>query len=126
MKDDAPSARAAGAVLIVDDEPDIRFLLRTTLELAGYAVIEASHGEAALESVRVSPPALVITDRMMPRMDGGELIERLRADVGTAAIPIVMLTGTSGAQPGADAVLPKPVEPEALIRLVSLLIERER
>jgi CheY-like chemotaxis protein len=113
-------------VLIVDDEPDIRFLLRITLELAGYAVIEASHGEAALESARATHPALVITDRMMPRMDGGELIQRLRADVGTVAIPIVMLTGTNGAQPGADAVLAKPFEPEALIELVSRLIEGER
>jgi CheY-like chemotaxis protein len=113
-------------VLVVDDEPDIRFLLRLTLELAGYTVIEASHGEAALESVRVSPPALVITDRMTPRMGGGELIERLRADVGTAAIPIVMLTGTEGAQPGADAVMTKPFETKALIRLVARLIEGER
>ena len=126
MKDDADSGLAAGAVLVVDDESDIRFLLRITLERAGYGVSEASHGEAALESVRMSPPALVITDRMMPRMDGGELIERLRADVGTAAIPIVMLTGTNGAQPGADAVLTKPFEPEALITLVSRLIEGER
>ena len=126
MKDDAQSALAAGAVLIVDDEPDFRFLLRTTLELAGYAVIEASHGEAALESVRESHPALVITDRMMPRMDGGELIQRLRADVSTLAIPIVMLTGTNGAQPGADAVLSKPFEPHPLIELVSRLIEGER
>jgi CheY-like chemotaxis protein len=126
MKDDADSGLAAGAVLVVDDEPDIRFLLRITLELAGYAVIEASHGEAALEFVRVSPPALVITDRMMPRMGGGELIERLRADVGTAAIPIVMLTGTNGAQPGADAVLTKPFEPDELVGLVARLIEGER
>jgi CheY-like chemotaxis protein len=126
MKDDADSGLVAGAVLVVDDEPDVRFLLRITLELAGYAVIEASHGEAALESVRVSPPALVITDRMMPRMGGGELIERLRADVGTAAIPIVMLTGTNGAQPGADAVLRKPFEPDELVGLVARLVEGER
>jgi CheY-like chemotaxis protein len=59
-------------------------------------------------------------------MGGSELIERLRADVETAAIPIVMLTGTNGAQPGADAVLTKPFEPEALIRLISRLIEGER
>ena len=123
MKEHADSGLAAGTVLVVDDEPDYRFLLRITLELAGYAVVEASHGEAALESVRVSRPALVITDRMMPLMGGGELIERLRADVGTAAIPIVMVTGTNGAQPGADAVLTKPFEPDELIRLVARLIE---
>lgn len=112
--------------MVVDDEPDIRFLVRVTLELAGYSVIEAAHGEAALERVRVSPPELVITDRMMPRMGGGELIERLRADLGTAAIPIVMLTGTNGSQPGADAVLTKPFEPDELLGLVARLIEGER
>jgi CheY-like chemotaxis protein len=126
MTRDADSCSVAGTVLVVDDEPDIRFLLRVTLELAGYSVIEAAHGEAALERVRVSPPVLVITDRMMPRMGGGELIERLRADLGTAAIPIVMLTGTSGSQPGADAVLTKPFEPDELLGLVANLIEGER
>lgn len=125
MKANEVSGLAAGMVLIVDDEPDIRFLLRVTLELAGYCVIEAAHGEAALERVRVSPPVLVITDRMMPRMGGGELIERLRADKATAAIPIIMVTGTNGAQPGADAVLTKPFEPDELIGLVSRLIEGE-
>lgn len=125
MKVNEVSGRALGTVLIVDDEPDIRFLLRVTLELAGYCVIEAAHGEAALERMRVSPPALVITDRMMPRMGGAELIARLRADEATAAIPIVMLTGTNGAQPGADAVLTKPFEPDDLIGLVSRLIEGE-
>ena len=54
--------------MIVDDEPDIRYLLRTTLEDAGYGVVEAAHGEAALEQVRRSRPQLVVTDWMMPRM----------------------------------------------------------
>jgi DNA-binding response OmpR family regulator len=126
MKDDADNGLAVGTVLVVDDEPDIRFLLRITLEQAGYSVTEASHGEAALESVRASPPALVITDRMMPRMGGGELIERLRADAGTAAIPILMLTGTKGVQPGADVVLAKPFEPSELIERVARLLGGER
>lgn len=126
MKEATDGCSVAGTVLVVDDEPDIRFVLRITLELAGYSVIEAAHGEAALERVRVSRPELVITDRMMPRMGGGELIERLRADEGTAAIPIVMLTGTSGAQAGADAVLTKPFEPDELLGLVATLIEGAR
>lgn len=112
--------------MVVDDEPDIRFLLRITLELAGYTVTEASHGAAALESMRASLPALAITDRMMPRMGGDELIGRLRADVGTMAIPIVMLTGTKGVQLGADVVLAKPFEPDELIELVARLLKEER
>lgn len=101
---------ASCTVLVVDDEPDIRHLLRVTLERAGYQVVEAAHGEAALEQVRRSAPQLVVTDRMMPRMNGGELIERLRADGTTKAIPIVMITGTRGGQVGADAVVGKPFD----------------
>jgi CheY-like chemotaxis protein len=112
--------------MVVDDEPDIRFLLRVTLELAGYGVVEAAHGEAALEQVRRSPPQLVLTDRMMPRMSGGELIERLRADDSTKAIPIVMITGTNGDQAGVDAMLGKPFDPSELIALVDRLTGKER
>jgi|SRR5579872_870945 len=119
------SGRTASTVLVVDDEPDIRFLLKITLERSGYNVIEASHGEAALELVRVSRPALVITDRMMPRMDGTELITTLRGDEGTSAIPIIMLTGTNGPQVGADALMTKPFELQALIELVASLIGEE-
>jgi CheY-like chemotaxis protein len=79
---------ASYMVMVVDDEPDFRYLLRITLERAGYGVVEAAHGEAALEQARRSPPQLVVTDRMMPRMNGGELIEQLRADESTKAIPI--------------------------------------
>ncbi|MGZ8793906.1 MAG: response regulator [Gaiellaceae bacterium] len=108
-------------MLVVDDEPDIRFLLAVVLERAGYAVIEAAHGNAALQQVRFSQPRLVITDRMMPGMGGTELIRRLRADEGTAGIPIVMLTATPGGEPGADAVLMKPFEHDELIEVVHRL-----
>jgi CheY-like chemotaxis protein len=113
-------------VMVVDDEPDMRYLLRITLEEAGYGVVEAAHGEAALEQVRRSPPHLVLTDRMMPRMSGGELIERLRADESTKAIPIVMISGTRGDQAGADAILGKPIEAGELIGLVDKLTGQER
>lgn len=113
-------------VMVVDDEPDIRFLLRTTLELAGYGVVEAAHGEAALELVRSSPPQLVVTDQMMPVMNGSELIERLRADGSTKAIPIVMISGTRAVQAGADALLGKPFDPSELIVLVDGLTGKGR
>jgi CheY-like chemotaxis protein len=123
MEDDAP---ATCTVMVVDDEPDIRYLLRLTLELAGYGVVEAAHGEAALEQVRRSLPQIVLTDRMMPRMNGSELIERLRADERTKAIPIVMISATQGAQPGADAFLGKPFDPDELIVLVDRLSGKVR
>lgn len=112
-------------VMVVDDEPDIRYLLRTTLEEAGYEVVEAMHGEAALEQVQRSRPQLVITDWMMPRMDGGELIERLRADESTRDIPIVVISSTRGERGGADAVLGKPFDPDELIVLVDELTGKE-
>jgi CheY-like chemotaxis protein len=120
------NALASCTVMVVDDEPDIRYLLRITLEAAGYGVVEAAHGEAALEQVRRSPPQLVLTDRMMPRMNGGELIERLRADESTKAIPIVIISGTRGIQAGADAVVRKPFDPGELIVLVDRLTGKER
>jgi two-component system alkaline phosphatase synthesis response regulator PhoP len=112
-------------VLVVDDEPDMRYLLAVVLERAGYVVIEAAHGNAALEQVRSSQPGLVITDRMMPVMDGAELIERLRADEGTAGIPIVLLTATPGGEPGANAVLMKPFDHDELIELVNSLTRKD-
>ena len=115
---------AGRTVLVVDDEPDMRFLLRLTLESAGFAVIEAAHGEAALEAVSRRRPDAVVTDRMMPRCDGDELIRRLRADEQTATIPIVMVTATSSPQNGADALLVKPFDPAELVGLLSGLIER--
>jgi CheY-like chemotaxis protein len=118
MEDKRP---ANCTVMIVDDEPDMRHLLRITLELAGYGVVEAAHGEAALEQVRRSPPQIVLTDQMMPRMNGGELIERLRAEETTKAIPIVMISGTRAAQAAADAALGKPFDPSELIVLVDRL-----
>ena len=112
--------------MVVDDEPDLRFLLRITLEAAGYGVVEAAHGEAALELVRRSLPRLVLTDWMMPRMTGGELIERLRAQESTKEIPIVIISATRGEHAGADAVLGKPFDPGELIVLVDRLIGKER
>ena len=125
MEDKRP---ANCTVMVVDDEPDMRHLLRITLELAGYGVVEAAHGEAALEQVRRSPPQIVLTDQMMPRMNGRELIERLRAEETTKAIPIVMLSGTRAAQAGADAadaVLGKPFDPTELIVLVDRLTGKQ-
>lgn len=125
MEDKRP---ANCTVMVVDDEPDMRHLLRITLELAGYGVVEAAHGEAALEQVRRSPPQIVLTDQMMPRMNGGELIERLRAEESTKAIPIVMISGTRAAQAGvdaADAVLGKPFDPKELIVLVERLTGKQ-
>ncbi|HET6483408.1 MAG TPA: response regulator, partial [Actinoplanes sp.] len=61
----------------MDDEPDLRYVLRRVFERAGHEVVDAGHGAAALEMVHRSPPDLVVTDMMMPVMGGVELIRRL-------------------------------------------------
>jgi CheY-like chemotaxis protein len=106
-------------ILIVDDESNMRFLIRMTLESAGYEVVEAAHGAAGLERAKDSRPDLVVTDLMMPVMSGRELIQRLRADPETASIPIVVVSANSKVVDiGADAVLRKPFDPEELVAVV--------
>jgi CheY-like chemotaxis protein len=103
-------------ILIVDDESSMRFLLRMILESAGYQVLEAHHGAAALERVKESRPNLVVTDLMMPVMNGRELIGRLRADPEMASIPILLLSANPHAEVTAvDAILGKPFDPEAVV-----------
>jgi CheY-like chemotaxis protein len=76
-------------ILVVDDEPDQRFMLRRIFERAGHEVSDAADGAAALASVRDSPPDRVVTDLMMPVLDGAELIRHLRCEPATAGIPIL-------------------------------------
>lgn len=103
-------------ILIVDDESNMRFLLRVTLEGAGYEVVEAPHGAAALQQARESPPDLVVTDLMMPVMTGRKLIDALRADPQTASVPVVVVTANPRTSlDAADAVLGKPFAPDELI-----------
>jgi CheY-like chemotaxis protein len=109
-------------ILVVDDEPDLRFLLRRVFEQAGHVVTDAGHGEAALEVVRGSAPDLVVTDMMMPVMDGAELIRRLRADPATAQIPILAVTGDAQLAGDADAVLSKPWKSQQLLSAAITLL----
>ena len=113
-------------ILIVDDESNMRFLLRMILEGEGYEVVEAPHGAAALERATESPPDVVVTDLMMPVMTGRELIERLRADPETASIPIVVVSANPTAVLDAvDAVIGKPFDPAALLEATRSLSESE-
>jgi CheY-like chemotaxis protein len=103
-------------VLVVDDESSIRFLLRTVFEREGFEVVEAHNGAAALERVKEEEPDLVVTDLMMPVMNGRELIERLRADADTAGIPILVVSANANAEvAGAAAALGKPFDLEVLL-----------
>jgi CheY-like chemotaxis protein len=102
-------------VLVVDDDPSTRSLIRLLLEIDGHAVVEAAHGEEALSIIGTDTlPDVVVTDLMMPVLNGLKLIERLQAEPLTAAIPIVVVSSnpkaalalkTSGA---VTAVVMKP------------------
>jgi CheY-like chemotaxis protein len=109
-------------ILVVDDEPDLRFLLRKIFEKAGHEVADAGHGAQALECVRGSRPELVVTDLMMPVMDGHELICRLRADPATAQIPILAVTGAGELTSAADALLAKPYRPKQILAAANALL----
>jgi DNA-binding response OmpR family regulator len=118
-----------GRVLVVDDSPVIRDLIAVNLELEGFVVDLAEDGEAALEAVGRSRPDLITLDVVMPRLGGFDTAARLRADPGTADIPIVIVTARAsaadfecGEQIGVDGYLTKPFEPAELVALVSRLV----
>ena len=113
-------------ILVVDDEPDQRFLLRRIFERAGHEVSEARDGTAALAAVRESPPDLVVTDMMMPVMGGAELIRRLRCEPATAGIPIMAASGDSHLAGEADAVLAKPYLLDRLVEVAEGLLREGR
>jgi CheY-like chemotaxis protein len=112
-------------ILVVDDEPDLRFILRRMFEKAGHEVAEAGNGAAALECVGRSLPELVVTDMMMPVMDGRELIRRLRADPATAQIPILAVTGNGELADAADALLPKFCQTDQILAAANTLLASE-
>lgn len=118
----------ARKLLIVDDDPGMRFMLRLIFEQAGFEVLEAEHGGAALERLKESRPDVVVTDLMMPVMDGLRLIRHLRSVSNTATIPIVVVSANpngSEATRVADAAVPKPFLPADLVQTVKSLLQTE-
>jgi CheY-like chemotaxis protein len=112
-----------GRILIVDDEPDLRGMVRLILELAGHSVTEAHHGRVALERLREVEVDLIITDVMMPMMSGSELINELRSDPSRFHLPIMVLSASPHNVNNADQVMRKPFEPQALREAVSTLLQ---
>jgi len=119
-----------GYVLIVEDVPDILRLLEETLKFKGYRAITAVNGQEALEIIQRSRPALVITDIMMPKLDGFGLVHRLRIDPETREIPVIFLTATYvGLEDKAFALnigvtrfLEKPVNFERFLQTIKELL----
>jgi len=90
LKQHCPAS--SGTVLVVDDDPEAREVLRRLLEGAGWQVVEAEHGRHALERLKQCRPAVILLDLMMPEMDGFEFVHELRKNEGCLGIPIVVLT----------------------------------
>jgi CheY-like chemotaxis protein len=121
-----------GYVLIVEDVPDILKLLEATMRFKGYRVVTAVNGQEALEAIQHERPALVITDIMMPRLDGFGLVHRLRINPETRDIPVIFLTATYVALEdkafalniGATRFIEKPVNFERFLETVDELMTK--
>jgi DNA-binding response OmpR family regulator len=115
-------------VLVVDDEPMVREILQRYLELEGFEVAVAEDGEAAMASFSQSRPDLVVLDLMLPRIDGLEVLRRMRVDAST---PVIMLTARGeetdrvvGLELGADDYVTKPFSPREVIARVRAVLRR--
>ncbi|MFP5218503.1 MAG: PleD family two-component system response regulator [Actinomycetes bacterium] len=117
-------------ILVVDDEPTVRALVRDVLEEEGHEVTLAEDGFAALRRVEQQRPDCVVLDVMMPGIDGHQVLQRLRSSARGADLPVVMLTAAADDthawqawSEGVDYFLPKPFEPLELLRFLDHLFE---
>lgn len=120
-----------GKILVVDDEYHIVELVKFNLESSGYEVIEASGGKEALYKIKSERPDLIVLDLMLPEIDGIEICKKVRNDVETESIPIIMLTAKSeetdkivGLEIGADDYITKPFSVRELMARVKAVLRR--
>ena len=116
-----PLPRWQKTVLIVEDDFDLRHIFADTLSLAGFRVLEAVDGVAALQIIENNPPHLVILDLTLPMLDGLSVRAEMASHGNTRDIPVVVVTGRSGdldQKLRDDCVLRKPVTPERLVATV--------
>jgi len=116
-------------ILVVDDVKSELEIICRILQDAGLDVIRAGDGEEAIAMIRKTPPALVVLDVVMPRMNGFEVIRELRGDRATAKLPVLFCTHKNteidkawGTDLGADAYVSKPFEPQQLVHIVQRLL----
>lgn len=121
-----------GYLLIAEDIPDILRLLDTTLKFRGYRVVTARNGQEAMEAIARERPALVVTDVLMPKLDGFGLIHRLRINPETREVPVVVITATYVAPEdkefalniGATRFLEKPVDLNQFLSVIEELLAK--
>jgi CheY-like chemotaxis protein len=112
-------------ILVIDDDPSNRDILRTRLEVAGHDVAEASDGEQGLLYLENQSADLIVLDVMMPRVDGLQVCAKIKANPKTKGIPVILLTALGqqidqlrGWESGADDYLTKPWDSNKLMQLV--------
>lgn len=115
-------------VLLVEDEAIVSMALAFSLEMAGYKVTEAPNGRAALAKLAGERPDVIITDYMMPLMDGSEFLRAIRANPELRDVPVILATAIpeenlAGKIDGYSAYLTKPVRDDELIALIERLLE---
>ncbi|MEV6923120.1 response regulator [Dactylosporangium sp. NPDC051485] len=121
------------AILVADDDMDIRDLVAFKLEQAGYDVVAVDNGLAALTAATQNPPDLVVLDVMMPGMSGIDVCRQLRQEQATKGLPIILLTARAqegdvevGFGAGADDYIVKPFSPRELVSRVEAVLARMR
>ncbi|GAB4459677.1 MAG: hypothetical protein OHK0029_22550 [Armatimonadaceae bacterium] len=119
-------------ILAVDDEPNIVRLIQVNLERQGYQVETANNGAQALAKIRENRPDLLVSDVMMPEMDGFELLSTIRRDPMLQDLPVIMLTAKAqdanvmeGYSRGADMYLTKPFNPQELLQFVKRILSSQ-
>lgn len=118
-------------VLIVDDEPDILRLIKVRIETAGHQVMTAGNGREALQAIGQDLPDLIITDVLMPEMDGYAFYKELKNNILTADIPVLVLTARGKMRDtfdvvGVDDFIPKPFDGQELLERVGRLLARRK
>jgi two-component system phosphate regulon response regulator PhoB len=131
--DPARSLMAMPTVLIVDDEPDIREVIRFALEGAGFRVFEAGHAEEARRLIGGEAPDLLLLDWMLPGRSGLELAQQIKQSAKTRGLPIIMVSARGeeedrirGLDTGADDYITKPFSPRELVARVNAVLRRAR
>src|SRR5215831_10772159 len=122
-----------GPILIVEDVPNVLELLEVTLRFKGYAVITARNGEEALEVISKQRPILIITDILMPKMDGYAFVQKLRLNPDTRALPVVFLSATYvtpedkdfALSLGAARFIEKPIDAEDFLLTIAELVAQQ-
>jgi DNA-binding response OmpR family regulator len=121
------------SVLVVDDDPVILRLLQVNFELEGIEVVTAADGDEGLKIAQSDPPDLVISDIMMPKVNGLELLAALRSSPDTASLPVILLSAKAqvadvqrGLELGADDYITKPFDPLELIDRVYKVLAKSR